>query len=308
MNYYEILSQHAGEVELAPSETSYFSVPGAGLDPRLFRSGKLLAPVRAGILTLLYNHLKLGYNEPESWTNIWLAGSGVSYNWAADRDPADLDCLVGVNYIQFRQSNQEYKGWSDSEIAAEINQGFRNELQPRTDRFMDSFELTFYVNVNPDIRKLNPYAAYSVLNDAWVVPPSKDEAPVNPDWDAAVDRDRTLATEIIKRYASATEQIKMAANSAMRINAETALAHAVQQGSALFEDIHESRGAAFSQGGAGYYDFANYRWQAGKKHGVVSAMKQLKAIQKEASERFSQETYGVELPDVSTLIRRSVRR
>jgi hypothetical protein len=308
MNYYEVLSQHAGEVELAPSETSYFSKPGAGLDPRLFRNGKLVPVVREGIITLLYNHLKLGYNEPESWTTVWLAGSGVSYNWAADRDPADLDCLIGVNYIQFRQSNQEYKGWSDSEISAEINQGFRNELQPRTDRFMDAFELTFYVNVNPDIRQLNPYAAYAVLEDMWVVPPSLNEAPKNPAWESAVERDRVLATEIIKRYASATEQIKNAANSAMRINAETALAHAVHQGSALFEDIHESRGAAFSQGGSGYYDFANYRWQANKQSGVVSAMKQLKGISKEASERFSKETYGVELPDVSTLIRRSVRR
>jgi len=93
----------------------------------------------------------------------------------------------------------------------------------------------------------------------------------------------------------------------MRVNAETALANAVQQGAALFEDIHEGRGAAFSPGGAGYYDYANYRWQSGKQSGVVPAMKKLKDISKEANERFSRQTYGIELPDVSTLIRRATR-
>ena len=308
MNYYEVLSQHSEDIELSPSSTSYFSKPGAGLDPRLFRNGKLIAPVREGVLTLLYNHLKLGYNEPESWTKVWLAGSGVSYNWAAEREPADLDCLVGVNYVQFRQSNQEYAGWSDKEISAEINQGFRSELHPRTENFMEVFELTFYVNVNSEITELNPYAAYSVLDDNWVVPPSLDEAPVRAEWQSSVELDRSKATEIIKRYAKALEQIKSASNPAMRINAETTLATAVQQGSALFDDIHGGRGQAFSQSGQGYYDYANYRWQAGKQSGVVSAMKQLKAILKEADERFSRQTYGVELPDVSTLIRRSTRR
>jgi hypothetical protein len=307
MNYYEVLRESSSEIEISPNETSYFSAPGAGLDPRLFRNGKLVGNVRQGILTLLYNHLKLGYNEPESWTKVWLAGSGVSYNWAADRDPADLDCLIGVNYVQFRQSNQEYKSWSDSEISAEINQGFRNELQPRTDRFMGVFELTFYVNVNSNITELKPYAAYAVLEDTWVVPPTVNTPPVSKEWEFAADRDRVRATEVVKRYATALEQIKMAANTAMRVNAETALASAVQQGAALFEDIHEGRGAAFSPGGSGYYDYANYRWQSGKQSGVVPAMKKLKDISKEANERFSRQTYGMELPDVSTLIRRATR-
>lgn len=308
MNYYELLSQSAEAVELTPSSTSYFSKPGPGLDPRLFRNGKLLAPVREGILTLLYNHLKLGYNEPEAWTKVWLAGSGVSYNWMAEREPADLDCLIGVDYVQFRQSNREYIGFSDKEIASEINQGFKNELHPRSENFMDTYELTFYVNVNPDITQLNPYAAYSILDDAWVIPPSVNEAPKRAEWEASVDRDRKLATEIVKRYAKALEQITNASNPAARINAETALALAVQQGAALFDEIHEGRSQAFSPEGQGYYDYANYRWQAGKQSGVVSAMKKLRGLKKEASERFSRQTYGVDLPDVGTLIRRSARR
>jgi hypothetical protein len=212
-----------------------------------------------------------------------------------------------VDYVKFRMANQEYKGWSDAEISAEINQGFRNELHPRTDNFMESYELTFYVNVNPHIEELKPYAAYSITDDTWVVPPSQDTAPVNPEWDTAIERDHVKAIEVVKRYATALDQIKTASNDAMRINAEAALANAVQQGAALFEDIHESRSAAFGPSGQGYSDYANYRWQSGKRSGVVPAMKKLHAISNQAGAKFATETYGVELPDTATLLRRAYR-
>lgn len=307
MNYYETLAQTAQPVDVEQSETSYFSKPNEGLDPRLFRSGNLLPAVRQAILTLLVNHLELGYNEPSAWATAYLAGSGVSYQWSAHREPADLDCLVSVDYVQFRQSNQEYKGWSDKEIASEINQGFRNELHPRTDNFMSAYELTFYVNLNPNITEINPYAAYSVTDDTWVVPPTKEQANVRPEWASAIERDRAMATEIIKRYATALDQVKNSKNDAMRINAEAHLANAVHQGSALYEDIHSSRSSAFNPGGHGYNDFANYRWQSGKQTGVVHAMKKLHQVSAEASSRFSKETYGMELPDAATLLRRAHR-
>ena len=306
MNYYDALRNQAEDVALEPSDTSYFSDSGDNLDPRLFREGTLTPYVREAILTLLYNHLKLGYNEPEAWTKVYLAGSGVSYNWSAARTPADLDCLIGVDYVQFRQSNQEYKGWSDREISAELNQGFKNELHPRTDNFMDAFELTFYVNPNPNILDLKPYSAYSVLDNTWVVPPTALQAPDNPEWETAVERDKVKAVEIVKRYSTALDQIRAATNEALRVNAEAALAVAVQQGTALFDEIHTSRSGAFSPTGAGYADFANYRWQAAKRSGVIPAMKKMKSMSTEASQRFSRETYGVELPDTSTLIRRAI--
>lgn len=307
MNYYEALAKSAQPVGVEAGETSYFSEPNERLDPRLFRGAKLLPAVRDGILTLLIRHLELGYNEPTAWAKAYLAGSGVSFQWSAHREPADLDCLVSIDYVQFRQSNQEYKGWSDREIAAEINQGFRNELHPRTDNFMSAFELTFYVNLNPNIQELKPYAAYSINDDNWVVPPTKEQPSSQPEWVSAVERDRAMATEIIKRYASALEQIQNAKNDAMRINAESALANAVHQGSALFEDIHSSRSSAFSPSGQGYADFANYRWQSGKQTGVVHAMKKLHQLSNEASARFSTETYGMELPSAATLLRRAYR-
>jgi hypothetical protein len=307
MNYYEALANAAKPVDIAESDTSYFSKPESKLDPRIFRNNKLIPTVREAILILLFNHLELGYNEPTAWATAYLAGSGVSYQWSAHREPGDLDCLVSVDYVQFRQSNQEYKGWSDKEIAAEINQGFRNELHPRTERFMETYELTFYVNLNPSIAALKPYAAYSVTNDIWVVPPVWEEPPSNPEWEALIEQDRAQAMNIVQRYSVAMDQIKNSTNPAARLNAENYLAHAVHQGSALFEDIHGSRSNAFSPEGSGYADFNNYRWQAGKKSGVVGALKMLHQVSGEATAKFSKETYGMELPDTSTLLRRAYK-
>jgi hypothetical protein len=305
MNYYEVLRTSAEPVEINPSETSYFSKPESKLDPRLFIDKSLVPSVRDGVLVLLFNHLKLGYNEPEAWAVAWLAGSGISYSWNAQRQPADLDCLVGINYEQFRRSNQEYKGWSDKEIAAEINQGFKNELHPRSESFMGNFELTFYVNVQSDITKLKPYAAYSVTDDHWVVDPTEEYTEINPEWEKVVQNDESSAKQIIKRYGTALSGVRTATNPAARVNYETALKHSVDQGAALFDSIHEARGAAFSEGGTGYSDFNNYRWQAGKRVGTIPALKKLKEVQKNAKSIFATETYGVELPDVETLIRRA---
>jgi hypothetical protein len=41
--------------------------------------------------------------------DVWLAGSAVSYQWSAAREPGDLDVLIGVDYIQFRKAHPEYK-------------------------------------------------------------------------------------------------------------------------------------------------------------------------------------------------------
>jgi hypothetical protein len=307
MNYYEALSSSAKQVDITPGDTSYFSKSASKLDPRLFSDNKLKSNVRDGILSLLFNHLQLGYNEPEAWAIAWLAGSGVSYNWMAHREPADLDCLVGINYVQFRQSNQEYKGWSDREIAAELNQGFKNELHPRTESFMDTYELTFYVNVQNDITKNKPYAAYSVTDDTWTIAPENLVAPINPEWDQTTARDVESAKEIIKRYGIALEKVRTSVGTPARVSNEAALRNIVEQGAAMFDMIHEGRGSAFSEGGEGYSDFANYRWQAGKQSGIIQALKQLKQASKKADTIFATETYGVELPDVDTLIRRASR-
>jgi len=306
MDFYAALVAQAHPVAVEPSETSYFSAPGAGLDPRLIRSGKLVPAVRASIMRILFEHMQRHYKNPESYTQIWLAGSGVSYQWTAARTPADLDCLVGINFLAFRQANLAYKALSDKQIADMINENFRAELHPLTNNFLDAFELTFYVNPTSDIRNIKPYAAYSVTNDEWVVVPEVMKPPVNKFWDSVIARDTSMTNEILSRYSKALSDLGTASTDTARRNAEAALKLAVDQGAAVFDVIHQGRGSAFSPSGQGYMDIANYRWQAGKAAGTIQALKKLKDISVKSRKSFEEATYGMELPDASTLVRRAL--
>jgi hypothetical protein len=252
------------------------------------------------------DNLKNSYFNPEAWAHVWLAGSAVSYQWSAARKPADLDCLIGIDYVKFRQANPSFKTFSNNEIASELNAFFRKEIHPLTSSFLDAFELTFYVNVQSDIKKIKPYAAYSLTNNDWTVQPEIKTPPLNKMWEKKVQQDSGLAQEILARYSGALTAIGSATTDAGRRNAEAALKLAVEQGSALFEDLHHGRTYAFSEAGQGYVDIHNYRWQAGKSSGVIQALKKLKDIQSEGKKAFEKNTYGMELPDTNTLIRRAL--
>lgn len=305
MDFYEALAAKAEPVSIEPAQTSYFSKPQVGLDPRLFRNNKLIPAVRNAVLSHLFNFLNTKYQGAPDWTFAWLAGSGVSHQWAAKRLPGDLDCLVGINYESFRKTNLRYSGLSNQEIASMLNDEFRSELWPQTAEFLDAFELTFYVNVQTDIVKIKPYAAYSLINDDWVVEPTVEEAPNDPTWVKRVEKDKSMAADIIARYATALTRVKQAPNTAIRLNAERALRASVKQAAELYDLIHAGRKYAFSESGAGYLDFANYRWQAGKESGIVQALGKLKELADMTEKEFAAATYGIELPSVSTLIRRA---
>ncbi len=306
MNFYDVLVAQAKPVDVEPSETSYFSPPGAGLDPRLFRDGKLVPAVRSSIFRILFDHLRIYFVYPESYCHVWLAGSAVSYQWTAARKPADLDCLIGVDYQKFRQANLEYKGYSDREIASLFNEHFREHLHPKTNNFLNAFELTFYVNVQSNILNIKPYAAYSLTNDDWTVQPEIKAPPSNKAWEQKVEKDKSITMEILSRYSAALTAIGSATTDTARRNAESALKLAVDQGAALFDDIHTGRKYAFSPSGSGYGDVHNYRWQAGKSSGIIQALKKLKEVSSQSRKQFEQQTYGMELPDASTLIRRAL--
>lgn len=306
MDIYASLAAKASHVSIEPSETSYFSTPGAGLDPRLFRSNKIIPSVRSSILRILFDHLKTHYYSPDNYVNVWLAGSAVSYQWSAARNPADLDCLIGINYLMFRQSNPDYKALSDKQIADMFNADFREDLHPLTKEFMGAYELTFFVNVRPDIRSIKPYAAYSLTTDDWTVQPELKAPPRNKAWDDQTAKDTSKTTEILSRYSAALTSIGSASTDTARRNAEAALKLAVEQGAALFDEIHHGRTYAFSPGGQGYMDKYNYRWQAGKSAGIVQALRQLKDVSVSGRKSFEESTYGMELPDTSVLIRRAL--
>jgi hypothetical protein len=306
MNFYDALVAQAKPVVVEPSETSYFSAPGTGLDPRLFRSGKLIPAVRSSILRILFDQLRIYFANPEAYSHVWLAGSGVSYQWTAARNPADLDCLIGIDYQMFRQINQKYKGFSDKEIAATINEHLREHVQPMTTNFLGNYELTFYVNVQSNIKSIKPYAAYSLTNDDWTVQPEIKAPPSNKGWEAKVSKDKSMALDILNRYSTALSSIGSATTDVARRNAESALQLAVQQGAALFDDMHHGRTYAFSPGGQGYADIHNYRWQSGKSAGIVQALKKLKDVSTKSRKEFESQTYGMELPDADTLVRRAL--
>ena len=129
------------EIGLEPSETSYFSTPESGLDMRLFTGHQLRPAVRNGIKRILFEYLVKRFNQPERWTKVWLAGSGISYQWSATRDPGDLDCLVGIEYPIFRQYNNEYAGLSNIEIAQMFNEDFNLDIMPNTKNWNDPSSL-----------------------------------------------------------------------------------------------------------------------------------------------------------------------
>ena len=299
------LGSNSNPVHIQGSATSYFSAPEKELDPHLFSGTTINAWVRNGLLQLLFGFLNQEYRHPDLWTHVWIAGSAVSYQWSAARDPGDLDVLIGIDYIQFRKAHPEYSGLGDTEISRMLNEDFRNNLQPETENW-NGFEVTFYVNPGAtDIRSINPYAAYDLTHNEWTVHPAQTTAPENKVWDEVAKRDLHRATEIVMRYTDAITKVQAAQNDAARRNAEAALHAAMIQGSALYDDIHASRKLAFRKEGQGYEDFYNYRWQAGKKYGTVPALRKMSEYWSAYKAQQADETYGVELPDTQTLIRRA---
>ena len=290
---------------LQPAETSYFSTPAAGLDPRLFQNGKLRPNVRSAILRILTGHVDSKFTGSSGWMHVWLAGSGVSYQWAAHRDPGDLDCLVGVDFVQFRESNPSYRGLSDKEISKLFNEGFYKDLQPSVERFLGSFELTFYVNVKSNILDMKPYAAYSLTEDAWTVAPAAAAPAVNPQWEVNVEKDRINAINIMTKYLTAKNRYEQATNDAVKANARSEMRISQSQAINLYNQIHELRGEAFTETGEGYTDYNNYRWQAGKRTGVVQALRHIKEASEQEAEVLARKTYGVDLPESDVLVRRA---
>lgn len=306
MTYSGIFSQ-ATPVHLAGSETSYFSAPEETLDPSLFDGVHLRPWVRNNILSVLNTHLASFYENPQKWAHAWLAGSGVSYQWSAQRVPADLDCLVGIDYITFRSENPSFRGMSDVEISDMINDEFREHLYPSTANWQNKYELTFYVNPGAtDITAINPYAAYDLNQDTWTVVPDRGRGPLfSRAWQEKADVDLELSKQIVSRYSTYLTALQGASNPAHRLNAESGMKLTLTHARDLYDEIHRGRKAAFSPAGAGYADFNNWRWQTAKQNGVISALKSLKEYGDYLKTQTDLHTYGIDLPSTDLLIRRA---
>lgn len=302
MTFYEKLAQKATHVQAHESSTSYFSEPDATLDPFLFDGDHMRASVRNALLSLFHSFWRSRWSNHESWSTVWIAGSGASYQWSASRDPGDLDVLVGVDFLGCRKANPEVAGLSDAEIASEMNREFREHLAPRTATW-HGYEVTWYVNEGGyDIRNLNPYAAYNVSEDEWTVRP--DPHP-HPGSSPLADEDTARAESILGRYNKALDDVDMVINPGLRLNAEITLRAAATEAVGLFDEIHEGRHAAFEGDGLGYADPANARWQQGKASGAIQALKSIKEHVTSAQEDDEVQTYGVHIMNAHDALVRS---
>lgn len=267
-------------ITLTPGQSGYFSKPSPTLDPHLFNSKEQLYPdVRSRITRPLYEYLGLKYRNPESWTMAWLAGSGISYQWAASRGNGDLDVLFGIDFNQFVNDNPEYRWYDRGEIANMIDADLKDRLWPMTahepfyfgEFDIQYYEVTYFLNQyvedDPDsIVNIKPYAAYNLNYDEWTVRPPKIPNIHHPqEYEAAADANREAALALITRYN----------NIGTGVNAENHRKFIRTQAQNLFDTIHLGRKNAFSQHGEGYGDYYNYQWQRAKQDGIVNALNEL---------------------------------
>lgn len=305
-----------GPVEVKSGGSGYFSTPSDDLDPRLFEGDSFRPEVRNWILKTLYEYWKHHFDNAQAWSTVWLAGSGISYQWAADRSNGDLDVLIGVDFPSFYANNQKYVGLSESEVADVFNRSFKDELWPSTahvdfgtlfgnGKGTGGFEVTFYVNPgSTDIRDINPYAAYNLTDNSWTVrPPVLPEKPgsLYPQgyWDQ-VHSERTLANGMIDKYNSLSDSLKSVnPGDPGWVNGLHQMGLIIDQARAMFDDIHLGRKQAFAPGGSGYGDFHNFRWQAHKRYGTVQALASIAQAHKGAKEAYETSRYGKPLETAS---------
>ena len=300
-------------VSPAEGESGYFSSPSATLDPHLFEDGdpnKFRSDVRTTILNILYSFWSKHYKNPREWSTVWLAGSGISYQWAAGRGNGDLDVLIGIDYDEFWDHNPSFQGLSEGDLATTFNEEFHRLLWPataHTDFHGQTYEVTFYVNPNSsDIRNIQPYAAYNLSDNSWTVkPPTIFDHPK--EFYTAAENERSEATGLVWDYNDALDKAKsMVPGSPGWHNAMRQAEQYAAQAANLYDSIHLGRKQAFGPGGSGYGDWYNFRWQYHKKSGTAQALHAVASAHTEAVQAFNESVYGTKLEPAETLIRRAI--
>lgn len=297
--------------EIHKGGSGYFSHPETSLDTHLFDDHKLKPEVRSFILDNLYEFWGRRYHDPRKWSTVWLAGSGASYQWAADRSNGDLDILIGVDFNSFDRHNPTFSEIPEPAMADIFNKEFHGELWPSTANTNfngQNYEVTFYVNPGAqDIRDINPYAAYNITKDSWTVEPlslPEDPHKLYPtEFYKAAEREAKHAKSLVARYHTFKSQAAaMPAGSPGRLNADSAAQIVVSQAKALFDSIHLGRKAAFAKTGAGYGDFYNFRWQYHKQGGTAEALHSIAEVQTAAQEAEQRATYGQPLKSATAAL------
>lgn len=325
LDYYLARAAAAGPVGVHEGQSGYFSAPSNSLDPRLFHGDHLRPEVRSWLIQTLFSYWSQHYRSSTLWSTVWLAGSGISYQWNADRGNGDLDVLVGVDWPLFFEANPGMRGLSSTEAADQINQELHRDLWPRTATtqiategpingptkglFFGDFEVTFYVNATgSDIRDIHPYAAYDVGRDRWTVKPPvlpKDPRALYPkEWWDYVEDERRLADSLIQRYNHVQGSVGTSVRGGAAYSSNSRnLTVVADQIAALYDDIHLGRRAAFGEQGEGYGDFANFRWQAHKRFGTAQALHEVWSARHTGTTDFETDTYGQPLTNAQETLR-----
>lgn len=298
--------------------SGYFSTPAPTLDPHLF-SGTVMHPeVRAWVLKTLYTFWDHRYHASREWSRVWIAGSGVTYQWSAGREsggaPGDLDTLVGVDFPSFFRHNPTYSGFDENGMAQFFNDQFRQELNPTTavshPPLGGVYETTFYVNPGAtDIRSINPYAAYDVTSNDWTVPPIRlpgdwGEGKIQKPWWDLFHKDHAEALSLVDQYRQSLSRLSLiSVNTPQWLNEVTHLHAVIRAGRNIFDRIHEDRHNAFGPGGGGFHDFYNAQWQAGKLLGTISSTLAMARVDKEAHQDYDDSLYDGPLLDAAHALR-----
>lgn len=326
LDYYLARAAAAGPVGIHEGQSGYFSAPSNSLDPRLFHGDRIRPEVRSWILVTLHSYWAQRYHSPSYWSTAWIAGSGISYQWKADRGNGDLDVLIGIEWPMFFEANPGYRGLSSTEMADEINQELHRDLWPQTEHtligtsgspnngdaiggYSGVFEVTYYVNATgSDIRDIHPYAAYNLTTDHWTVkPPILPENPESlypKEWWDYVHDERRLADALIQRYNHVQGSVGTSSpgGAAWSSNSRN-LQVVADQIATLYDDIHLGRRAAFGEQGEGYGDFNNFRWQAHKKFGTAQALHEVWSARHTGKTDYETDTYGQPLTNAQETLR-----
>jgi hypothetical protein len=301
------------EPDIHSGASGYFSTPQRTLDPHIFDGKHIKSDVRDHILGILNSFLDARYKGSRTWSAAWLAGSGISYQWAGDRGNGDLDVLFGIDFPKFYEDNPTFQGISEAEFADLLNSDLRQTLWPKTantDFHGQVYEVTYYLNPGTtahSIAAIHPYAAYNLTADRWdITPPELPDDPRSQypaEWTSAVNDEQKHAELLTNRYRLLRSQAAQSVeNSPAWKNAMDSQKVVTEQAKALFDDIHLSRRLAFSQNGEGYGDYYNFRWQAHKEAGTVQALSTLATAGTEARKAQETDLYGAPLDDAATAL------
>lgn len=276
-------------MNLLQGASGYFSNPQLILDPELFEGTKLKTHVREHIINTFFDHMDTMSVNPREWTMLWLVGSGISYQWAADRGNGDLDVLLGLDYDKFIIDNPKFQYSSRYEIAESMNDMLKRHLWKRTAHTVFEpngkvFEVTYYLNpytenFDTSVESIHPYAAYNLTEDHWTTEPMKPEEygkPFPPEFEQQAEANKRQAEMLVIRYHYLQSQLATVhPNSPLGHNLVASKKLLVQHIKTMFDDIHLGRKKAFSDIGEGFGDYYNYAWQAAKRDGIISSFNEI---------------------------------